>query len=52
LSGNATDRLCIAIHVGSCRVLAPLHELFEIMQVVVNNKLLSVDGIRSDLPKQ
>jgi len=49
-SDDATERRCISAHEGSRRVLAPLHELLEIVQVVVHNKFLSSDGIRSDLP--
>jgi hypothetical protein len=49
-SDNTTERRYISAHEGSRRVLAPLHELLEIVQVVIHNEFLSMDGIRSDLP--
>jgi hypothetical protein len=39
-----TERRYISAHEGSCCVLASLHELLEIVQVVVHIEFLSVDG--------
>ncbi len=40
-SDNATQRCCVAADISPCRIIAPLHELLEIVQVVVHDFLSS-----------